>query len=154
MHSFKEHRYIDDPRFKKRIAEKFKINKSYDVPYVAGYSKDGKTVYIDRHLKLMEDDVDITPYLIIHERTEKALIDLFGLHYQPAHHIASEQEKEAVLKSGLDWKKYADHYTKYIKGCAHEKLTNVPPDLDLTPYKDEHDKTLLKALMHGERKKG
>lgn len=154
MHSFKDHIYIKDPRFKKRMEEKYKINKLYDVPYVAGYSKNGKTIYIDRHLKMMEDKIDISPYLILHERTEKTLIDLFGLDYQHAHHIAIQQEKESVIKDGLDWKKYSDHYTKYIKGCAKEKLTKIPPDLDLTPYKDENDKTLLKALMYGEQKKG
>jgi hypothetical protein len=26
------------------------INRSYDIPYIAGYSVDGKTVFIDRHL--------------------------------------------------------------------------------------------------------
>jgi hypothetical protein len=27
-----------------------KISHDYDVPYIAGYSEDGKTVFIDRHL--------------------------------------------------------------------------------------------------------
>jgi hypothetical protein len=26
------------------------INRSYDIPYTAGYSEDGHTVFIDRHL--------------------------------------------------------------------------------------------------------
>ena len=29
-----------------------KIDRTYDIPYVAGYSKDGRTVFIDRHLPL------------------------------------------------------------------------------------------------------
>jgi len=146
MHSFKIHKYIEDPKFKQRMAEKVKIDRNHDVPYVAGYSKDGKTIYIDRHLMKMPDEHDIEPYLIVHERTEKTLIDLFGLDYQHAHHIAMEQEKEAVSKGGLEWKSYEKHYNKFIKGCAHEKLTKVSPHLDLTPYKDEKDFKLIRDM--------
>ena len=108
MHSFKNHNYVNDPRFKKRMDQSVKIDKNYDIPYVAGYSKNGKTVYIDRHLTTMDDDTDITPYLIVHEKTEKALIDIFGLTYQAAHHIAMQQEKEAVLKANINWNKYEE----------------------------------------------
>jgi hypothetical protein len=152
MHSFKDHKYVTDPRFIKRMNEKFKIDRNHDVPYVAGYSKNGKIIYIDRHLPLMDDGRDVEKYLIVHERTEKAIIDLFGLDYQRAHHIAMEQEKEAVKKAGIPWPQYEAHYRKYIKGCAHEKLQKLPKDLDLTPYKDEHDLKLLKALLNAEKK--
>lgn len=152
MHSFKDHVYINDPKFKKRLAEKVKIDRNHDVPYVAGYSKDGKTIYIDRHLPLMDNGKSIEKYLIFHEKTEKALLDLFGLDYQHAHHIAMQQEKEAVNKSDIPWHHYEAHYKKYIKGCAHEKLQNPPKDLDLKPYKDEKDYHLLKALVNAEKK--
>ena len=26
------------------------VNRDYDIPYIAGYSQDGHTVFIDRHL--------------------------------------------------------------------------------------------------------
>ena len=26
------------------------VNRNYDIPYIAGYSQDGRTVFIDRHL--------------------------------------------------------------------------------------------------------
>jgi len=152
MHSFSIHKYINDPKFKQRMAEKVKIDRNHDVPYVAGYSKDGKTIYIDRHLLKMKDEHDIEPYLIVHERTEKVLIDLFNLDYQHAHHIAMEQEKEAVAKSGLEWSAYEKHYNKFIKGCAHEKLQKVPADLDMTPYKDEKDFHLLRDMEKHEVK--
>jgi hypothetical protein len=28
------------------------VNHEYDIPYIAGYSVDGKTIFIDRHLPL------------------------------------------------------------------------------------------------------
>ena len=152
MHSFKIHKYVNDPKFKQRMAEKVKIDRNYDVPYVAGYSKDGKTIFVDRHLLKMKDEHDIEPYLLVHEKTEKALIDIFGLDYQHAHHIAMEQEKEAVAKGGLEWSAYEKHYNKFIKGCSHEKLQKVPVSLDMTPYKDEKDFNLLRDMEKHEVK--
>ena len=152
MLSFKEHQMLKDPRFIKRFNEKYKINRKHDVPYVAGYSKDGKTFYIDRHLPLTDQGYNIEPYLLVHERTEKALIDIFGLRYEPAHRIALHMERKAVDASNIPWKHYEDHYTKYIKGFEKEKLVSPPPDLDLTPYKDEHDLKVYHELLKDEEK--
>ena len=142
---------LNDPRFIKRFNEKYVINRKYDVPYVAGYSKDGKTFYIDRHLPLMDNKVNIEPYLLVHERTEKALIDIFGLRYEPAHRIALHMERKAVNTNNyISWKKYQNFYKKYVKGFAKEKLISPPPDLDLTPYKDENDTRLYKEISRDE----
>jgi len=146
--SFKQHEMVNDPRFKAKMKAKPRIDREHDVPYVAGYSKDGKTIYIDRHLELTDDGVDIEPFLIIHEHTEKSLIDVFGLHYQEAHKIAEHMENEAVKKSGkLTVHEYESHYNKYIKEISYEKIERPPPDLDLTPYKGEKDVLLLRKLM-------
>jgi hypothetical protein len=153
MLSFKEHQMLNDPRFVKRFNEKYSVNKKHDVPYVAGYSKDGKTFYIDRHLPLMDDGFNIEPYLLVHERTEKALIDIFGLRYETAHRIALHMERKALESADhISWKKYESYYTKYIKGFEKEKLISPPPDLDLTPYKDENDIQLYHEILKDEKK--
>jgi hypothetical protein len=36
---------------------------------------------------------------------------------------------------------------KYVKRDGHEKLTNVPADLDTMPYRDEHDFELLRRMI-------
>ena len=139
---------LSSPEFKKKYNEPFKINRTYDIPYVAGYSKDGKTIFIDRHLTLTDDGVNIEPFLIVHEHTEKTLIDLFGLDYQEAHKLATYMEDNAVKKSGkLDDHQYESHYSKFIKPISREALKRVPKDLDLTPYKDEKDYKVLKAIV-------
>ena len=33
---------------------------------------------------------------------------------------------------------------KYVKTIGDERLTKVPKDLDLKPYRDEHDDDLLR----------
>src|SRR5262249_21839463 len=62
-----------------------KLDRKHDIPYLAGYSIDGKTIYIDRHMpKSMHyagREIDTDRYLILHEEVEKTLIDQLGLHY-------------------------------------------------------------------------
>ena len=50
----------------------------WDIPYLAGYSKDGKTIYIDRDLKKWEwlgKWVNTDRFLFLHEKVEKSIID-------------------------------------------------------------------------------
>jgi hypothetical protein len=81
------------------------INRSYDIPYIAGYSEDGHTVFIDRHLPrsflwLMKA-VRVEPFLLTHEIVEKALLDELRLHYLHAHQIAVRAERDAVKAAGV-----------------------------------------------------
>jgi hypothetical protein len=55
------------------------LDRKHDIPYLADYSKDGKTIYIDRHMpssfRYDGRDVNTDRYLILHEEVEKTLID-------------------------------------------------------------------------------
>jgi len=127
-----------------------KLDRDHDIPYLAGYSLDGKTIYIDRHLprtfRYKDRDIDIDRYLILHESVEKALIDQLGLHYQHAHQIACRAEEAAVRAENVSWRAYDQFTQKYIKDVWHEELKNLPADLDQKPYRDEHDFDLLKRM--------
>lgn len=154
VHSKKVKTMVNDRRFLKRVAaiRTIKPITKYDVPYVAGYSEDGKTIYIDRHIKLkMKNGKDVTPLIVTHEVVEKALLDIFDLDYQQAHHIATYLEHEAASKSGIDWRQYTKLLDPQMKRVGSEKIKAVPPDLDLEPYKDEHDTTELKRLRDARR---
>jgi hypothetical protein len=127
------------------------VDRKHDIPYLAGYSVDGKTIYIDRHMpKAMRyagRDVDTDRYLILHEEVEKTLIDQLGLHYLHAHQIASRAEQAAVRAAGIRWRDYDRFMQKYVKRIGDERLTRVPANLDLKPYRDEHDFDLLKRMQ-------
>jgi hypothetical protein len=127
------------------------VDRKHDIPYLAGYSLDGKTIYIDRHMpKTMRyagRDVDTDRYLILHEEVEKTLIDQLGLHYLHAHQIASRAEQAAVRAAGIRWRDYDRFMQKYVKRIGDEQLTRVPANLDLKPYRDEHDFDLLKRMQ-------
>ena len=133
-----------------------KLDRAHDIPYLAGYSRDGKTIYIDRHLpktfSFRRKTVDVDRYLILHEEVEKTLIDQLGLHYQHAHQIATRAEEAAVRADGISWRAY-DHFMQtYVKDMGDESLSRVPANLDLKPYRDEHDRELLVRMAASVKK--
>ena len=128
-----------------------KLDRRHDVPYLAGYSEDGKTIYIDRHMprsfKFRGRAVDTDRFLILHEEVEKTLIDQLGLHYLHAHQIATRAEQAAVRAAGVNWRDYDRFMQQYVKRIGDERLTKLPQDLDTKPYRDEHDDDLLRRML-------
>src|SRR6202023_2194666 len=125
-------------------------DRGHDIPYLAGYSKDGKTIYIDRHMpptmKFRGREIDTDRFLILHEEVEKTLIDQLNLHYLHAHQIAARAEEAAVRAAGVLWRDYDRFMQKNVKKIGDERLTKVPADLDLKPYRDDHDFDLLHRM--------
>jgi hypothetical protein len=137
-----------------------KFDREHDIPYLAGYSRDGKTIYIDRHMpksfRFRGRAIETDRFLILHEEVEKTLIDQLDLHYLHAHQIATRAEQAAVRAAGVNWRDYDRFMQKYVKKMGDERLTRVPADLDEKPYRDEHDYDLLRrmeASMAGEQPK-
>src|SRR5499427_4136207 len=135
-----------------------KLDRAHDVPYLTGYSLDGKTIYIDRHMprafKFRGRSVETDRFLILHEEVEKTLIDQLGLHYLHAHQIATRAEEAAVRAAGITWRDYDRFMQKYVKEIGDEGLTKIPADLDLKPYRDEHDDELVKRMLECIEKEG
>jgi hypothetical protein len=127
-----------------------KLDRSHDIPYLAGYSMDGKTIYIDRHLpfsfKYRGRTIDVDRFLIMHEEVEKTLIDQLDLHYLHAHQIATRAEEAAVRAERIPWHAYDRFMQKYVKTVGDERLKKVPKDLDLKPYRDYHDWDLMQRM--------
>src|SRR6185437_4738174 len=128
-----------------------KLDRKHDIPYLAGYSLDGKIIYIDRHMpesfKFRGRTVETDRLLILHEEVEKTLIDQLGLHYLHAHQIATRAEEAAVNAERITWKAYDRFMQKYVKSIGDERLTKVPADLDLKPYRDYHDYDLMQRMV-------
>lgn len=127
-----------------------KLDRKHDIPYLAAYSQDGKTIYIDRHLPktftFRGRTIEVDRFLILHEEVEKTLIDQLGLHYLHAHQIATRAEEAAIHAQHITWKAYDRFMQKYVKKIGDERLTKVPADLDLKPYRDYHDYDLLRRM--------
>lgn len=132
-------------------ADSFRVDRDFDIPYLAGYSKSGRIIYIDRHVPMSlvvgGKRLNIMPFLIIHERTEKALIDFMGMYYPIAHQIATFAEHYEIKKMRVSPRNYEKALDPYIKADAHEKITKVPADLDLHPYRDSKDFKLIQRMQ-------
>jgi hypothetical protein len=66
----------DGPGARCRGARRVKnLDRDHDIPYLAGYSRDGKTIYIDRPMppsfRYRGRDIDTDRFLILHEEVEK-----------------------------------------------------------------------------------
>lgn len=132
------------------IDDRFTISREFHIPYLAGYSKDGRTIYIDSRMPEgfnTGDDkrwVSTDQFLILHEAVEKALLSFFLKKHQPviyefAHQIALRAEQAAVEAQGVDWKAYNKFMGKCIMMCEAEGYDNIPDQLDLQPYVNESD---------------
>jgi hypothetical protein len=133
------------------IYRRLPVNRTYHVPYLAGYSTDCSQIYIDKDLppSFINSDgerVDIDRYLLLHEAVEKSLIDTLGLRYQHAHQVALRAEQAAVRADGVSWNEYDNFMMKFVKEMGDEKVSHIPPDLDLKPYIDEHDTEILEQM--------
>ena len=132
------------------ILRRVTLDREHDIPYLAGYSQDGKTIYIDRHLPktftFRGRTIEVDRFLILHEEVEKTLIDQLGLHYLHAHQIATRAEEAAVNAQRVTWKAYDRFMQKYVKSVGDERLRKVPADLDLKPYRDYHDYDLMQRM--------
>lgn len=147
---------LHNPAIQEKLFRPFEINNDFDIPYIAGYAKNGKTIYFDRHLpetaviKFDGQKREIQPrhFLKLHESLEKAIIDALGWGYFPAHAAATAYERRGVLQvlGPQWWMPYQHEMDGYAKADEHEKVKSVPKDLDMTPYLAEPDQRLIKAM--------
>jgi len=160
---------LKEIKFSVPYIPKFKLNVGqYDIPYLCGYSKSDGMVYFDRDF---EPDSYNEPFneerfeeyngefsfptvvtLMTHEEIEKLLedVDHPQVHdYEQRHHIATHAESLMVDYFEYSWQRYTLWTTRswhaaYAKWKGRAATLSLPPDLDLSPYDDEHDEILTK----------
>lgn len=113
------------------------VNFDYDIPYLGGYSEDGKTIYIDSIVNLNRNSNEILA-LVLHEYVEKTLFNLFKTRdnlYFRTHQIALRIEK-LFVENVAGWENYDLLMKSYINKAARKTTYNMPANLDITPYRD------------------
>ena len=84
-----------------------KLDRRHDIPYFAGYSRDGKTIYIDRHMPkwftFQARRINTDRFLILHKSVEKALIDHLGLRSSPVRVLTAQPRSRLKLGGTTDW---------------------------------------------------
>ena len=131
------------------------IDRSYDQPWLANRSADGRIVYIDRRVpRILKCGIDTDKTLPWHELGEMLAMN-DGLRYDtdspgkgPTAHndVATPLERQAVEAQRPDdpdiWKKYTDELDGYIREVDNETITHVAPDQDLRQFAED-DRRLL-----------
>jgi hypothetical protein len=135
------------------LLQDFTVNRDFDIPFLANRSRDGKTVYIDRHIpeemKAGDKPFDPAKTLPWHELSEWFYMHEAKLPYDAAHRLATfVWEKPRVEALGLDWKEYQDAFGGEIEHNEKRVPEKSPPDIDLSPYIDDNDHKTLRELMH------
>lgn len=151
---------ISDPILGAAVAfiyQNARVDRSWDIPYLAGSSRDGSIVYVDRHLpefiEYQGQKYNVLPLFVFHERGEYVLERGLNIPYQFAHQMILRNEKEALAATlKIPWKVYDDFCQKWIKLAYDERLENIPPDLDIKPYEDEKDQVYLLKMQSAIRK--
>lgn len=140
---------------------------SHDIPYLGGISNDGATVYLDKNLADVvswEEDgrkqaIEPAEFTALHEKWEKAIVDLYKWRYDEAHKYATAIERRAVMQAGKNWVGYSKALKPFIASAEKEgfsTIIKVPGDLSLYPYKDAEPKLYkhLLSIMGKGNKKG
>jgi len=135
------------------ILRQIRLDREHDVPYLAGSSRDGRTVFIDRHLPKYlvcgKKRIPTDCYVILHEVIEKLLFDRFQLSYAEAHQIALRMEQVAVRNARISWHDYNALMQANVKRAHDERLQKLPKDLEIKPYEDEGEVDLIRRRQRG-----
>lgn len=117
----------------------YRISHGFDIPYLAGSSKDRKTIFFDRNwnplTEIKGEPFDRLYAVLIHEVEEKIAEDAGKSYLFAHHHYAEPAEKHFVESQGIKWQDYQDSFKGEILKCSREKNPNMPSNLEMKPYK-------------------
>jgi len=132
------------------ILNQIRVDRTKEIPDVAGYSNNGKVFFIDRRMprgyKKNGRIILTDRFLICHEVIEKLLLSTYRLPYQFGHQIALRIERDYVISERVDWNDYNRFMNVWIKHIGSDPAGDAPKQLDLEPYYDEHDFSDLKKM--------
>lgn len=142
-----------DEASRKAFDRPFTVDRTHTIPYIAGYNKDGATIYLDRTfpqvMRLVTRTIEPAQFVVLHERVEKAVLSARDVKYQTAHSdYATKAEHEAMAAQGLtpaDIASYDAQMSALGRKIAARKHDDIPADLDTTPYRDTNNMAVLKA---------
>lgn len=123
------------------LAGEVKVDNAHEVPFCAGMSKDGRTMYVDRSVDLKRGGMDRTKPLLVHEVIEYLLIQRFKMKYPEAHNLALAAEEACVNATGMDRAKYNRLWDEDIRRVGSRgKYKDIPADLQTDQYEDSGTK--------------
>jgi hypothetical protein len=90
---------------------------------IAGYSKDGRTIYVDP----LVPEWMYPPLFGAHECPEKMLTLVCGMDYDKADPLVTINEKNTCRNLGIDWDKYDGTFHEIMRVQAQRKPQPIDP---------------------------
>ena len=120
------------------LKQQITVDTTHEVPFCAGMSKDGKTMYVDRKVNLKRGGMDRTKPLLVHEVTEWLYVTYFGMKYLEAHNLALAAEEACVRAQRLDPATYNRLWDEDIRKVGSRgKYKDIPSDLQTEQYEQQ-----------------
>jgi len=151
-----------EPSFRQMWGRTFTVDTTHDIGDSAGYNVLGTKYYLDTNLnaairsgKIVVPNMtpeQIIQALLLHERTEKCLLDASNDidDYQSAHEYATAGEHRFVRSVGATPQNYERALAPMIKYNEKKRVADPPLDLQCSPYReneDPDDKRILKEMV-------
>ena len=130
---------LANPRIRAYLAKPYKVDTSHHIPLTGGSNKAGNIYYLDP--RIAEQD---RPFVLWHERVEKAARDVFDMSYDRAHMYATCAEHMRLEAAGGNWDEYKKRIGAVVREDEKSKSDNLPSDLDPGPYRESGMTHLLR----------
>lgn len=139
-----------NPGLRAHVGRPPNVDRSFRVPYLAGSSRDGQTVYIDAQTPAcLKCGIEPDEFYAMHECFEWYCMAMLGLPYNPAaglgaHRRALGFEHMMMRMQGIEDEQiaaYEEESDELAESDEHAGLPPeaFPPDLYLGPYEDDPD---------------
>jgi hypothetical protein len=132
------------------------VNRFYDIPYLAGVSRNATILFLDQLMpvRIVVGKLTIDPAMILvyHEFIEWwCMLNIPNIKYEAAHHIANAGERhhcERLLKMPNAWVEWNKSLDKWVKAAEQKPIWRAPSNLALYPYKGTKFERKLERFQH------
>lgn len=133
-------RLLADPRVKKLLDQRPKVDFSHEMPLTGGSTVAWGTFFLDPSLKQRftvghRTGMDLSGPVLRHEVVEKVLRRVFGMTYDRAHAFATLAERLVVEADGMKWGPYKNVMESIVRRDEHERPKTLPRGYDLGPLR-------------------
>lgn len=130
---------LADPRVRAYLERPWRVV-YHPMLLTGGSSVDGSIYYLDPSLQRLyhvglRAPANLSRFVLLHERIEKALRAVLGMPYPRAHVLATAAERLEVERAGIRWDTYKGvmQHIVHLNEGAHPSF---PPGFDLGPVRD------------------
>lgn len=131
---------LRDPAIQGYLQQRYSVDTQHPVPLTGGSSQDGSVYYLNPDIP--KEDM---PFVLWHERVEKALRAVKGMTYSRAHDLATTAERLLVEAHGRPWEQYRARIAQVVR-LNEYRPARMPSGFDVGPYRESGMMHLLEGV--------